>query len=114
MMRRISSSMRGKSSSLQRRRHVDVVVKAVLDGRPERQLDAGEQPHHRTGHDVRTAMAQNVQRFAVFVGEDLEGERARHLPSPQPKRERVWVRGRQFTIEVDNGAVDLGRNRRLG
>ena len=41
----------------QRPRQVEVVVEAVGDGRPDAQLRAREQVHHRLGHDVRGRVA---------------------------------------------------------
>src|SRR5262249_32110176 len=48
---------------LEGRRHINVVIKTIFNSRPERQLNAWKQPHHRVGHDMRAAMAKNVQRF---------------------------------------------------
>src|SRR5204862_459513 len=72
---------------------------AVFDGRAERQLDAGEQAHDSAGHDVGAAMAQDVERLAILVGEDLEGNLAI---------------GNELAIEIDDRAVDLGGDGSLG
>src|SRR5262249_46295151 len=51
---------------------VDVVVEAVLEARPERQLHAGEETHDRASHHMGAAMAQHAERIRVFVRENLE------------------------------------------
>ena len=54
-------------------------------------------------------MPQHVEGFAVLVGEDLEGERAlAHTVSPARRG------GRQLAVEIDDRAVDLGGDGRLG
>ena len=83
-----------------RRRRVDVVVEAVLQRRTEGELRAGEKPHHGPGHDVGGAMPQHLEGVGILVRENLEMNLA--------------VAGRQLAVQVDNGAIDLGRHRRLG
>ena len=62
----------GEVFLLDRSGRVDVVVKAVVGGRAERELSAGEQAHDRPGHDVGGRVPQHVEGVAVFVGQDLE------------------------------------------
>ena len=56
--------------------HLEIVVEAAGDRRPEGQLHAVEQPHHRPGHDVRTRMAQQVQGLGVLAGNQAKGDLA--------------------------------------
>ena len=81
-----------------RSRRVDVVVKAVLDGRPKGQLSARKQAHDRTSHDVSARMAQHVEGLAILVGQDGDG---------------VFARG-NLAIKVKDGVVNLGGNGGLG
>ena len=55
----------------------EVVVEAVLDGRTDRDLGAGEQLLHRLGHDVAGVVADGVQRFGAVARQDLELAAAR-------------------------------------
>ena len=89
----------GEVIFLDGRCRVDVVIEAVLDGRPERQLHAGEQPHDGPRHDVSAAVPQNIECFAILVGENLK----RHF----------GLAGRQLNVQIDDDTVDLGRHRRL-
>ena len=61
----ISASIAGKSSSAELVRHIDVVVKAVLDRRPKSQLHAVEQPHHRPSHHMRSRMPHDPQGLGI-------------------------------------------------
>ena len=54
--------------------HQEVVVEPVVDRRPESQLDALEQPHHRPGHHVGARVTHHVERFGVLVGQQPEGD----------------------------------------
>ena len=92
--------MRGKSASVMRRRRIDVVIEAVFERRAEGELRAGEETHDGAGHDVGGAVAQDFQRLGVFRGEDGEGH--------------FRVAGRQFAVEIDDGAVHLGGDGVLG
>ncbi len=62
---------------------LEVVVEAVLDGRPE--PDARLRAHlaHGRGQDVRGGVAQQIQRLRALLGDDLEPdvvlERAAHV-----------------------------------
>ena len=56
--------------------HLEIVVEAAGDRRPEGQLHAVEQPHHGPGHDVRTRMAQQVQGLGVLAGNQAKGDLA--------------------------------------
>src|SRR5207302_6046655 len=79
---------------------VDIVVEAILDGRPERQLHPREEPHDGAGHDVSRAMAQDVERFGILIGKYLEADLA--------------VACGNFTVKVNNYAVHFGGNGCLG
>src|SRR5262249_16691824 len=83
-----------------RRSNVDIVIKAVLNGRSKRQLHVRKQSHNRARHDVGAAMPEHVERFAVLVGENLE----RHF----------LVLDGQLSVQVQDRAVNLPRNRGLG
>ena len=48
-------------------RHVDVVVEAVLDHRPDGQLGAREEPQDRVGHQVRGRVAQHLERLGILA-----------------------------------------------
>ena len=56
--------------------HLEIVVESAGHRRPEGQLHAVEQPHHRPGHDVRTRMAQQIQGLGVFAGDQAKGDLA--------------------------------------
>ena len=49
---------------------LEVVVEAAFDRRPEGQLHALQEPHHRPGHDVGRRVPHHAQRLGVFRGED--------------------------------------------
>ena len=72
----IRASMAARSSGRQRPRQLEVVVEAVLDGRTDAQLRAGEQVHHRLGHDVRRRVAHRVEGIARAGVEQLLGRAA--------------------------------------
>ena len=75
-IRAISASILGKSSSESACSISKVVVEAVGHGRPEGQLHALEQPHHRPGHHVGTGMPQQIQRLGVFAGDQTKSDLA--------------------------------------
>ena len=52
----------------------EVVVKAVLDGGPDRELHVGEQPLDRLRHDVRGRVAQRRQRRRITVQPSRESQ----------------------------------------
>ena len=52
---------------------VEVVVEAVLDGRPDRVLGLGDQVAHRLGQDMRCRVAEHVQPVRVGGGHGLDG-----------------------------------------
>ena len=60
----------------QRAGQLEVVVEAVLDGRADAQLRAGEQVHDGLGHDVRGRVAHRVERIAGMGVEQLLGRPA--------------------------------------
>jgi hypothetical protein len=56
----------------QRARQVEVVVKAVLNGRPDGDFAFGEHLQHRLRHDVRGRMPDLVQlAFFIFLSHGL-------------------------------------------
>src|SRR5262245_58175451 len=75
-------------------RRIDVVVEAIFQRGAERQLHAGKEAHDGPRHDMRAAMAQHGERFGIFLRQNLEGNFA--------------VACRQFAVEIDDRAVDLG------
>ena len=81
-----------------RSRRMDVVIEAVFERRAERELHAGKQPADGAGHDMRAAVAEDIERLGVFLGEDLQGVFA----------------GGKFGHEIDDVAVELGGERVLG
>ena len=63
---------------------LEVVVEAVVDRRPDRDLDAVVELHHRRGEHVRGVVADQLEGLGtVFRGEDRDvcavGERARQI-----------------------------------
>ena len=52
----------------------EVVVEAVLDGGPDRELHVGEQPLDRLRHDVRGRVAQRRQRRRITVKPSREAQ----------------------------------------
>ena len=64
-------------------REVEVVVEALLDRRPDRDLHAGVELHDRCRQDVGGVMAEEVERVVAAVGDDLDRhavvERARQI-----------------------------------
>jgi hypothetical protein len=51
---------------------LEVVVEAVLDRRPDRDLGAGIELHHRRRHHVGGVVADQVERVLAAVGDDLD------------------------------------------
>ena len=56
----------------ERRGAVEIVIKAVLDGRPDAELRLGKQFEHGRSQQVRGRMAVHLQRFRVLGGQDLQ------------------------------------------
>jgi hypothetical protein len=81
----------------ERARHLEVVVEAVLDGRPEADAGTREEIAHRGGEDVSGRVAQHLQRLGISIGEDGEGD----VPLDRP-------------VEIPHGAVHLGGHGRPG
>ena len=79
--------------------HLKVVIKAVVDRRPEGQLHAVEQPHHRPGHDVGTRMPQQVQGFGSLV---------------VISRSEIWPSAGRGASVPTRLAIDFGGQRGLG
>ena len=76
---------------------LEVVVEAVVDGRPDRDLGAGPEVLHGLGQHVRGGVAQHRQRLVVADAQDAQ------------------VRAvRQRQAEIAQLAVDLDRGRRVG
>ena len=77
----------------------EVVVKTAFDGWAEGELHAGEETHHRAGHDVGGRMPHDVESLRVFIGEQGNF----HAPF-----------GRQGVIDANDIPIDGRRQRRLG
>ena len=75
---------------------VEVVVEAVLDGRPDPDLHAGEEALDGVGRQVRRRVAVDLEGVGVLRGDDLEGARGRDRP-----------------LQVEDLPVDLHRERVL-
>ena len=65
--RPISASMRSRSASWIGSGKLEVVVEAVLDRRPDRDLHAGVEPPHRLGEQVRGRVAEDVERVRIVL-----------------------------------------------
>jgi hypothetical protein len=76
---------------------LDVVVEAVLDRRSDGDLGAGPEVEDGLGEDVRSVVANQLERLRTAVGDDLD-----RLPAGERCR------------EVAQLAVDLDRQRRPG
>ena len=100
------ASMRGRSSGRERLGQREVVVEAVLDGRPDGVLGPGDQVAHGLGHDVRRRVAEDVQpvglggttrRSTWRVGRDRRGPGRRAAPSTRAQtassRDEIADRG---------------------
>ena len=84
----------GKIVRANRLIEVDVVVEPILHRRPVHQLGLGPEAANRLRHDVRTAMAHDVQAFFVLGRDNLHARTVRN--------------GRR---QIDQLAVDLGGHR---
>ena len=67
-------------------RQLEVVVEAVLDRRPDRELGPGEQLGDGLGHDVGRGVAQHVATGVGVVGDDRHA--GRHRPAAARDRPR--------------------------
>ena len=76
MLSRIRSSIAARSSGVSGRGSSEVVVEAVVDGRPDAELGAREQVQDRLGHDVRGRVAHRVELAAGAGVEQLVGRAA--------------------------------------
>ena len=57
----------------ERRGAVEVVIEAVVDGRPDAQLGFGIQFEHGGGQKMGGGMAVDTERLGILGGEDLQG-----------------------------------------
>ena len=69
-------------------RELDVVVEAIGDRRPDRDLRVGPEVEHRLGQHVSGVVANQLQRLGALSGDDLDrspssngAERSRSSPS---------------------------------
>ena len=68
----------------------EVVVEAILDGRPDGHLCLGKQFLHRLGHQVGRGVPDHLQAVRVLAGDDgklrilVDGERGVHQPAVHP------------------------------
>ena len=66
------------------RRAGEIVVKAVLDRRPDGHLGVGVELLDRLGHDVGGVVANDLERIVMVTGDDLDpgviDDRAREIP----------------------------------
>ena len=51
---------------------IEIVIEAVLDHRADRDLGAGKKLLHRLGHHVCRVVADQLQRFRIVAGDDLD------------------------------------------
>jgi hypothetical protein len=110
-------------------RKLEVVIEAVGDRRPDRDLRAGPEIEHRSRHHVRRVMAQQPERVGVVAGRDdldlgavweRSGEIAQLAVHPQAervlgesradRRSRVGAGG--AVVELEWGVIgELDRDR---
>ena len=83
-MRRISSSIRSRSSGRDRLGELEVVVEAVGDRGPDRDLGVGPQVQHRLRHDVSRRVAKDGERRVVAVGQDADRLAVAHRQAQVP------------------------------
>ncbi len=50
-------------------RTIEIVIEAVGESRPEREVDVRKEPHHGPRHHVSTRVPQHAERFGVAIGE---------------------------------------------
>jgi hypothetical protein len=74
---------------------INIVVKAVLDGRSDGQLRLGEHAQNGVRHQMRGGVPQHLERFGVALRQELHLGAVRQLPT-----------------EVDDVAIDFGGNGR--
>ena len=107
----ISASIAGKSSSLERLGHLEVVVEAAFDGRPEGELHALLQPHHRPGHDVGRRVPHHARRLGVLLRQNRSergllraaDNRGRRPCRPPRRRWPPWPAGADGGGDVAGG-----------
>ena len=51
---------------------IEIVIKAVLDHRPDRDLGAGKKRLHRFGEDMRGVVANEFERAWIVAGDELD------------------------------------------
>ena len=88
---------RGKILRRERLRAIEIVIKAVLDHRPDGDLRAGKERLHRLGEDMRGVVTDEFERSFVVAGEELNSAVAR-----------------QGIGEVAQGAINRHRDGALG
>ena len=76
---------------------LEIVVKAIFDGRTDGHLGAGKQTLHRLRHQMRGRVAQNIETIGAFRRDPIHD--AIFFDSP---------------IQIDGLAVDLGGDQILG
>ena len=76
----------------------EIVIEAVVGGRPEGDLRAGEQRLHRFGEDVGIVVPRQFQRIGLVARGD---QRERAIAGERP-------------AEIDQLSIDAGGERRLG
>ena len=75
-----------------RGREVEVVVEAALDRRPDRHLDAGMEPAHGLGEQVRGGVAENGERVGILRvarRQDLQAWRRPRAAAADPAAPRL-------------------------
>jgi hypothetical protein len=86
---------------------LEVVVEAVLDRRPDRDLDARIEVHDRGGEDVRGVVADEVERvLSAAIGDDLQ-----RLVGLQGQREVAQL---AVLLDRQGGAREPGADRSGG
>ena len=88
---------RGEILRRKRLRPIEIVIKAVLDHRPNRDLSAGKERLHRLGEDMRGIMADEFECSWIVAGHELDSGIAR-----------------QGIGEVVQGAIERHRDGPLG
>ena len=88
---------RGKILRRERLRAIEIVIKAVLDHRPDRDLGAGKEGLDRLGEDMRGIVTDEFERSRVVAGDELDRSVARQRDRRGrarfrrgPSRRRAW------------------------
>ena len=63
---------RGEILRRERLRAIEIVIKAVLDHRPDRDLRAGKERLHRLGEHMRGIMADEFERSWIVAGDEFD------------------------------------------